>query len=208
MGFCISCGRFNTHHATCPNNPNKSVSVSTSNPSPAPTKPALPARPQRASANQHDVNTMSAPDTDDTAAQTPAQFTPVGAGAAHSAHTSSSWTSALCDCGSDVGGCCSAYWCFCCFVRENSRLLDGEPHTCCANCCYPGTSAKNRAQALATYGIRERACDTCLILWCCPCCSEMQVRREMQQRRGQPSRITPMADRRNIPAALTMADDL
>ena len=121
---------------------------------------------------------------------------------------SSTWSSDLFDCGSDGSGCCSAYCCFYCFVSENSRLLDGEPHTCCANCCYPGSSKKNRVQALATFGIRESSVDSCLILCCCPCCSEMQVRRELQIRRGQPSRIIPMNERRNIPSAVVMQDDL
>jgi hypothetical protein len=98
------------------------------------------------------------------------------------ARNRASFTFDLCDCFSDCGTLCYAHMCFPCLMSENSARLDNNDNTC--GCCYPASAAKNRLQAKAQFGVQPN-CD-CLISWLFPCCSEMQIKRELDfHRNGQ-----------------------
>lgn len=94
-------------------------------------------------------------------------------------------------CFADLEVCCLGLWCWPCLMSRNSVNLDGAKRTCCnVWCCgcYPATTSKNRAQALATFGIREGCCKSCCIGCCCPQCSDCQVAREINLKSGIHSR--------------------
>jgi len=88
------------------------------------------------------------------------------------------WHFGLCGCFGDCVLCCFAHHCLCCLVSQNSADLDGNPNTC--GCCYAGSFGKNRLQAVAQFGIRTNMAFE--IFACCffPCCSEVQVAREIK----------------------------
>ena len=90
------------------------------------------------------------------------------------------FTTGLCDCFADCGTLVYAHFCIVCLISENSARLDNNPNTC--GCCYPGGPLKNRLQAKAQFGVAP-GCDACTV-WAFSCCSEMQVKRELDYHRN------------------------
>ena len=90
------------------------------------------------------------------------------------------FTTGLCDCFADCGTLAFAWFCFPCLVSENSARLDNNVNSC--GCCYPASVQKNRLQAKAQFGVAP-GCD-CFVSWAFPCCSEMQIKRELDYHRN------------------------
>lgn len=100
------------------------------------------------------------------------------------------FTYGLCDCG-EIGICVYAHFCLCCLISENSARMDGA--TPCCGCCYNGEPWKNRLQAKGQFGIRLKwgCVGDCLIASCLACCSEIQIKRELDLHRyGQANQLT------------------
>ncbi len=99
-----------------------------------------------------------------------------------------SFSSDFCDCCSDCSLC--VYGCFCCpcLSSEISAKLDNNPNRWW--CCYPSSTSKNRRQAKAQFAISEHCC-----MWLCvcffPCCSEIQVIKEIRAHTSGVSPDTP-----------------
>jgi len=87
----------------------------------------------------------------------------------------------FCDCCGECGVCVYGSCCLPCLMSENSARMDGGSPCCCF---YPGGPVKNRLQAKAQFGIRL-ACGgcfgDCLAASCLPCCSEIQIKREIDR---------------------------
>jgi len=91
------------------------------------------------------------------------------------------WDVAIFGCTSDIGASCKACFCLCCLIADNSSRLDGNQNTCC--CCYPGHAGKNRAQAKARFNFGPPTCEDWCLSCCCMCCSEIQIKRELDNRK-------------------------
>ena len=91
------------------------------------------------------------------------------------------FTAGFCDLFGDCSLCMQGWCCLPCMVSENSAQLDNNENFCC--CLYPSSTFKNRAQATAQFAIEEHwAC--CFAVCCFPCCSEIQIRKELNAHRG------------------------
>ncbi|XP_046904906.1 plac8 onzin related protein 1 [Hypomesus transpacificus] len=101
-------------------------------------------------------------------------------------HSSGTWSTGMCDCCSDIGVCCCAYWCFPCMQCQTASqhgwccfLPVLDPCTCFGISCCLRKSIRER------HGI-EGSCmgDCCNVLWCYPC-TWCQMSREIKLRAGQ-----------------------
>jgi Cys-rich protein (TIGR01571 family) len=89
------------------------------------------------------------------------------------------WNYGLCGCMNDCNACCTTTFCYPCSVASTSAILDNNPEACL--CFYPGGNWKNRLQTESMLSIEPAGCfTTCLIAYCCPICSAVQVRREVK----------------------------
>jgi len=95
------------------------------------------------------------------------------------------WSTGFCGC--DIGDCCYGWCCLPCLVSENSARLDNNPNFCM--CCYPAGPMKNRYQAQAQFGIKGDCGLDCLACLCV-CCSELQIKRELDRFLSSPQQQT------------------
>jgi Cys-rich protein (TIGR01571 family) len=88
----------------------------------------------------------------------------------------------LCDCCSpDPMQCVYAYFCFCCQHSATSARLDGFPNF--GMCCYECQGGKVRAQIRGQRRLGPPQCCPDYLVWCCcNCCSEVQLKRELDER--------------------------
>jgi len=100
------------------------------------------------------------------------------------------WSSGLCDCfdGCPIGDLIYGQCCLPCLASENAARLDNNPNFC--GCCYPGGSAKNRLQAQAQFGIQGDVCSAICVAVFCTCCSELQIKRELDRYLASPQQQT------------------
>ncbi|KAF0890416.1 hypothetical protein E2562_002798 [Oryza meyeriana var. granulata] len=111
-----------------------------------------------------------------------------------------SWSSGLCGCCDDVGGCCLTFFCPCITFGRIAEIADQgatfkplTSHACCASgtlyvllsmatgfgcaysCCY-------RSRLRAQYGLKEKPCGDFCVHWCCEPCALCQEYRELKSR--------------------------
>ncbi|BAF14911.1 Os04g0461600, partial [Oryza sativa Japonica Group] len=104
-----------------------------------------------------------------------------------------SWSSGLCDCYDDVGGCCLTFFCPCVAFGRIAEIVDQGATSCCArgtlymllamatgfacaySCCY-------RSRLHQQYGLQEKPCGDCCVHWCCGPCALCQEYRELKSR--------------------------
>uniref|UniRef100_A0A0E0KRI1 Uncharacterized protein n=1 Tax=Oryza punctata TaxID=4537 RepID=A0A0E0KRI1_ORYPU len=120
---------------------------------------------------------------------------PAGAGAAFGVQANNppvaSWSSGLCGCCDDVGGCCLTFFCPCIAFGRIAEIVDQGATSCCASgtlymllatatgfacaysCCY-------RSRLRQQYGLEEKPCGDCCVHWCCHPCALCQEYRELK----------------------------
>ncbi|GJN27370.1 hypothetical protein PR202_gb15390 [Eleusine coracana subsp. coracana] len=105
----------------------------------------------------------------------------------------SAWSSGICDCCNDAGGCCLTFCCPCVTFGRIATIIDQGAISCCASgtlhvlltaatgmgclysCCY-------RARMRAQYGIKEEPCADCFVHCFCGFCALCQEYRELKAR--------------------------
>ncbi|KAF8703351.1 hypothetical protein HU200_032149 [Digitaria exilis] len=103
------------------------------------------------------------------------------------------WSSGLCDCFDDVGGCCLTIFCPCVTFGRIAGIVDQGATSCCASgtlylllqavtgmacfysCCY-------RSKLRTQYGLTETPCADCCVHFCCEACALCQEYRELKAR--------------------------
>ncbi|PUZ47501.1 hypothetical protein GQ55_7G170100 [Panicum hallii var. hallii] len=111
---------------------------------------------------------------------------------ANSAPPGGAWSSGLCGCFDDVGGCCLTFFCPCVTFGRIAGIVDQGPPSCCASgalylllsaaglgclysCCY-------RSKLRARYELAETPCADCCVHLCCEPCALCQEYRELKAR--------------------------
>uniref|UniRef100_A0A6N2M3N0 Uncharacterized protein n=1 Tax=Salix viminalis TaxID=40686 RepID=A0A6N2M3N0_SALVM len=100
------------------------------------------------------------------------------------------WSSGLCDCCSDLPGCCLTWCCPCITFGRIAEITDqgatreyihvlrvhGAVHCCsCLSCFY-------RSKLRKQYMLEESPCNDCLVHCCCESCALCQEYRELKHR--------------------------
>ncbi|CAN6235257.1 unnamed protein product [Urochloa humidicola] len=103
------------------------------------------------------------------------------------------WSSGLCDCFDDVGGCCLTFFCPCVTFGRIAGIVDQGATSCCASgalyfllsaatglgclysCCY-------RSKLRSQYALTETPCADCCVHLCCEACALCQEYRELKSR--------------------------
>ena len=107
-----------------------------------------------------------------------------------------SWNTGLCECFADCDICCLGCFCLPCLVGCNEYEMDEKPEAyCLPSFCYPhlnpcswccsmpavlGDVYRNRMIMAERQGIDTNGFYIWLIGTCLPCCSEMQIARELR----------------------------
>ena len=86
------------------------------------------------------------------------------------------WTSGVCDCFSDISGCCFVCCCYPCAICQ---LASRTGECLCTPCCVPSIEINLRTRIRTLGGIQGSMCDDCLIVSCCPMCAACQESREL-----------------------------
>lgn len=110
--------------------------------------------------------------------------------------TMSEWSSGLCSCLEDSGGCCYGFFCSGCSTMESRAALDMRPVTkceLCLGCCLSVISfhwlgwlvhgffvMKNQNIISTKFNIEPK--NECLKSFCCLWCSVCQIDRELSHR--------------------------
>ncbi|KAF8389975.1 hypothetical protein HHK36_024495 [Tetracentron sinense] len=103
------------------------------------------------------------------------------------------WSTGLCDCGSDVGNCCITCWCPCITFGRITEILDKGSSSGIANaaiyslittvsacgCLY---SCFYRTKLRQQYSLEESPCGDGLVHFCCEGCALCQEYRELKNR--------------------------
>ncbi|ELU15851.1 hypothetical protein CAPTEDRAFT_118646 [Capitella teleta] len=88
-----------------------------------------------------------------------------------------SWSTSLCGCCEDIGGCIYGYFCMCCLMCTVASQL-GE------NCCVPiflqGGTMAMRTKLRTQYGITGSICDDWCMTTCCGALAMCQMHRELK----------------------------
>ncbi|KAL8053011.1 hypothetical protein ABFX02_05G043400 [Erythranthe guttata] len=104
-----------------------------------------------------------------------------------------SWSTGLCDCGSDVSNCCITCWCPCITFGQIAEIVDKGSISCGAagglyflisivvgcGCLY---SCLYRSKMRKQYMLPENQCGDCMVHCCCEVCALCQEYRELQHR--------------------------
>ncbi|OEL30226.1 Protein PLANT CADMIUM RESISTANCE 3 [Dichanthelium oligosanthes] len=103
------------------------------------------------------------------------------------------WSSGLCDCCDDAGGCCLTFFCPCITFGRIAGIVDQGATSCCVSgtlyfllsavtglgclysCCY-------RSRLRSQYGLTEKPCADCCVHFCCEACALCQEYRELKAR--------------------------
>uniref|UniRef100_A0A8R7QKL9 Protein PLANT CADMIUM RESISTANCE 2 n=1 Tax=Triticum urartu TaxID=4572 RepID=A0A8R7QKL9_TRIUA len=104
-----------------------------------------------------------------------------------------SWSSGLCGCFDDVGGCCLTFFCPCVVFGRIAEIVDMGATSCCASgtvyaalasmtgmgCLY---SCGYRSRLREQYRLKETPCGDCCVHWFCEACALCQEYRELKSR--------------------------
>ncbi|CAF1684431.1 unnamed protein product [Adineta ricciae] len=85
------------------------------------------------------------------------------------------WSTELCSCCSDCKQCGFAFFCSCCFEYKLHKRA-GEK-TC--TCLCPGSRFALRSKIRTAFRIQGDLIDDCCTATCCPCCTSIQLTREL-----------------------------
>ncbi|XP_066346733.1 cell number regulator 2-like [Miscanthus floridulus] len=104
------------------------------------------------------------------------------------------WSSGLCYCFHDVGGCCLTFFCPCVTFGRIAHIVDQGTTSCCVGgslymlltavtglgaCLY---SCIYRSKLRSQYGLTEQPCADCCVHLCCEACALCQEYRELKAR--------------------------
>ncbi|XP_048527365.1 cell number regulator 2-like [Triticum urartu] len=104
-----------------------------------------------------------------------------------------SWSSGLCGCFDDVGGCCLTFFCPCVTFGRIAAIVDKGDTSCCLSgtgylllnwfaglgCLY---SCYYRSKLREQYGLQEKPCPDCCVHMFCEACALCQEYRELKSR--------------------------
>jgi len=92
------------------------------------------------------------------------------------------FSTGLCDCMSDCGSCCYAFFCPCCFLCS----FDKNAKECCCTTCGlsiligNGALMMNRSKLRGAYKIEGSLCEDCLLSVFCGFCVLLQLHNELK----------------------------
>lgn len=107
------------------------------------------------------------------------------------------WSSALCDCMTDLGVCCMTCWFPCVTFGRVAVMVDRGETSCCATgtiyavlCCFVGCSrfytCTYRSKMRAQYELPEEPCCDCCVAFCCEPCALCQHYRHLKAKGFKP----------------------
>lgn len=85
------------------------------------------------------------------------------------------WSHELCSCADDMKQCCFAFCCPCCFECKLYKRAGESIWTCMC----PGANFALRSKIRTAFRIQGDLINDCCVTSCCPCCSSIQVNREL-----------------------------
>ncbi|CAF1291943.1 unnamed protein product [Rotaria sp. Silwood1] len=85
------------------------------------------------------------------------------------------WSNKLCSCCTDMTQCCFAFCCLCCFECRLFKRAGENMWTSLA----PGARYALRSKIRTAFRIEGDLCEDCCVSTCCPCCSVIQIEREL-----------------------------
>ncbi|KAL0970288.1 hypothetical protein UPYG_G00239910 [Umbra pygmaea] len=114
---------------------------------------------------------------------------------------SGDWNTGICDCCSDIGTCCCAWWCFPCLQCQTASqygwcccmpILDSV--SCGAVSCCMRSSMRQR------YGIQGSVCGDIACVLCCYPCTWCQMSREVKAQCGPRNQQIHVVTQQVMPA--------
>ncbi|CAF3914821.1 unnamed protein product [Rotaria sordida] len=85
------------------------------------------------------------------------------------------WSTTLCSCCTNMKLCCFAFFCPCCF--EYKLYKQAGENIC--GCMCPGSRFALRTKIRTAFRIEGDLCNDCCVSTFCPCCSAIQMAREL-----------------------------
>ena len=87
------------------------------------------------------------------------------------------WSTGLCGCCEDIGGCCYGYFCMACLMCTVAQMMD---ESCCVPHFLQGGVMAMRTKLRTQYGIKGSICTDCIVTTICGPLSVCQMQRELK----------------------------